>query len=39
MTIDEMADTWALYLAVGEGLRLAAQTFTRDVMLRSCCAS
>jgi mercuric reductase len=39
MTIDEMADTWAPYLAVGEGLRLAAQTFTRDVMLRSCCAS
>jgi hypothetical protein len=26
-------------LTVGEGLRLAAQTFTRDVTLLSCCAS
>jgi mercuric reductase len=39
MTVDEMADTWAPYLTVGEGLRLAAQTFTRDVELLSCCAS
>jgi mercuric reductase len=39
MTVDEMADTWAPYLTVGEGLRLAAQTFTRDVTLLSCCAS
>jgi mercuric reductase len=39
MTVDEMADTWAPYLTVGEGLRLAAQTFTRDVALLSCCAS
>jgi mercuric reductase len=39
MTVDEMADTWAPYLTVGEGLRLAAQTFTRDIALLSCCAS
>ena len=39
MTVDEMADTWAPYLTVGEGLRLAAQTFTRNVALLSCCAS
>jgi mercuric reductase len=39
MTVDEMADTWAPYLTVGEGLRLAAQTFTGDVTLLSCCAS
>jgi mercuric reductase len=39
MTVDEMADTWAPYLTVGEGLRLAAQSFTRDVTLLSCCAS
>ena len=39
MTVEEMADTWAPYLTVGEGLRLAAQTFTRDIALLSCCAS
>jgi mercuric reductase len=39
MTVDEMADTWAPYLTVGEGLPLAAQTFTRDIALLSCCAS
>jgi mercuric reductase len=39
MTVDEMADTWAPYLTVGEGLRLAAQAFTREVALLSCCAS
>jgi len=39
MTVDEMADTWAPYLTIGEGLRLAAQTFTRDITLLSCCAS
>jgi mercuric reductase len=39
MTVDEMAETWAPYLTVGEGLRLAAQTFTRDIALLSCCAS
>ena len=39
MTVDEMADTWAPYLTVSEGLRLAAQAFTRDVKLLSCCAS
>jgi mercuric reductase len=39
MTVDEMADTWAPYLTVAEGLRLAAQTFTRDIALLSCCAS
>jgi mercuric reductase len=38
-TVDEMANTWAPYLTVGEGLRLAAQTFTRDIALLSCCAS
>jgi mercuric reductase len=39
MTVDQMAATWAPYLTVGEGLRLAAQTFTRDTALLSCCAS
>jgi mercuric reductase len=39
MAVDELVDTWAPYLTVGEALRLAAQTFTRDVALLSCCAS
>jgi mercuric reductase len=39
LTVDEIADTWAPYLTTGEGLRLAAQAFTRDVALLSCCAS
>jgi mercuric reductase len=39
MTVDEMADTWAPYLTMAESLKLAAQTFTRDVSKLSCCAS
>jgi mercuric reductase len=39
MTVDEMADTWSPYLTMAEGLKLAAQTFTRDVSKLSCCAS
>jgi hypothetical protein len=39
MTVDQMADTWAPYLTVAEGLRLAAQTFTRDIALLSCCGT
>jgi mercuric reductase len=39
MTVDEIAETWAPYLTAAEGLRMAAQTFTRDIALLSCCAS
>lgn len=39
MTVAELADTWAPYLTMGEGLRLAAQAFTRDVAKLSCCAA
>lgn len=39
MTVTQMADTWAPYLTMAEGLKLAAQTFTRDVSKLSCCAS
>src|SRR6266542_497790 len=39
MTVSELADTWAPYLTIGEGLRLAAQAFTRDVTKLSCCAA
>ncbi len=39
MTVDELASAWAPYLAMAEGLKLAAQTFTRDVAKLSCCAA
>jgi len=39
MTIGELAGTWAPYLTLGEGLKLAAQTFTRDITELSCCAA
>jgi len=39
MTVDELASAWAPYLTMAEGLKLAAQTFTRDVAKLSCCAA
>lgn len=39
MTVHEMARLWAPYLTMAEGLKLAAQTFTRDVTKLSCCAA
>ena len=39
MTVDEIATTWAPYLAMAEGLKLAVQTFDRDVAKLSCCAA
>lgn len=39
MTVRELAETWAPYLTMAEGLKLAAQTFTRDVSRLSCCAA
>ena len=39
MTVDELARTWAPYLTMAEGLKLAAQTFERDVSKLSCCAA
>jgi mercuric reductase len=39
MTVQQLADGWAPYLTMAEGLRLAAQTFTRDVARLSCCAA
>ena len=38
-TIEQLASIWAPYLTYGEGLRLAAQTFTRDISKLSCCAA
>ncbi|MGH9023927.1 MAG: mercury(II) reductase [Acidimicrobiia bacterium] len=38
ITTAELAVTFTPYLTMAEGLRLAAQTFTRDVARLSCCA-
>lgn len=39
LTVDDLANTWAPYLTMAEGIKLAAQTFTRDVSKLSCCAA
>jgi mercuric reductase len=39
ITVEELSHTWAPYLAMAEGLKLAAQTFERDVAKLSCCAA
>ncbi|SDU24943.1 mercury(II) reductase [Jiangella alkaliphila] len=39
MTVTQLASTWSPYLTMAEGLKLAAQTFTRDVSKLSCCAA
>jgi mercuric reductase len=39
LTTEQLAATWAPYLTFAEALRLAAQTFTRDVSKLSCCAA
>ncbi len=39
MTIAEMADQLFPYLTMVEGLKLCAQTFTKDVKMLSCCAA
>jgi mercuric reductase len=39
MTVADLAQAWAPYLTMSEGLRLAAQAFSRDVSRLSCCAA
>ncbi|MEO8744039.1 MAG: mercury(II) reductase [Candidatus Dormiibacterota bacterium] len=39
VTVEQLGDTWGPYLTMGEALKLAAQTFTRDVSKLSCCAA
>jgi mercuric reductase len=39
MTVTDLAGAWAPYLTMSEGLRLAAQAFSRDVSRLSCCAA
>jgi mercuric reductase len=38
LTVDDLADTIFPYLTTVEGLKLAAQAFSKDVALLSCCA-
>jgi len=38
MTVHDLSDQLFPYLTMVEGLKLAAQTFTRDVKQLSCCA-
>jgi mercuric reductase len=38
MTVDQIAETWAPYLTMAEGLRLAAGLFSDSDKPRSCCA-
>ena len=38
MTVQELADQLFPYLTMVEGLKLAAQTFNKDVTQLSCCA-
>ena len=39
LTVADLADAWAPYLTMAEGLKLAAQTFSSDVSRLSCCAA
>jgi mercuric reductase len=38
-TIKQLANSWNPYLTIGEGIHLAAQSFTRDPSKLSCCAA
>ncbi len=38
MTVQELGDTLFPYLVMAEGIKLAAQTFTKDISQLSCCA-
>ncbi|MBV7697360.1 pyridine nucleotide-disulfide oxidoreductase [Streptomyces sp. TRM70350] len=38
MAVGQLARAWAPYLTMAEALKLATQTFTRDVDRLSCCA-
>ncbi len=39
LTVDDLANTWAPYLTMSEGLKLASQAFTRELSRLSCCAA
>jgi mercuric reductase len=39
LTVDDLTSTFHPYLTASEGIKLAAQTFTKDVAKLSCCAA
>ena len=39
ISIDDLAGAFHPYLTLSEGIKLAAQTFTKDVKKLSCCAA
>jgi mercuric reductase len=39
MTVEQVAGSWAPYLTMAEGIKIAAQSFTTDASRLSCCAS
>ena len=39
LTVRDLTDTFAPYLTMSEGLKLAAQSFSRDTARLSCCAA
>lgn len=39
LTVDDLANAWAPYLTMSEGLKLASQAFTRELSRVSCCAA
>jgi len=39
LTIEELIGTLHPYLTLGEGIRLAAQTFDKEISALSCCAA
>ena len=39
LTVKDLTDTFAPYLTMSEGLKLAAQSFERDPSKLSCCAA
>jgi mercuric reductase len=39
LTVRDLTDTFAPYLTMSEGLKLAAQSFSRDPAKLSCCAA
>ncbi|MGI8809932.1 MAG: hypothetical protein ACR2KK_19235 [Acidimicrobiales bacterium] len=39
LTVDDLANAWAPYLTMSEGLKLVAQSFKGDVKKLSCCAA
>jgi mercuric reductase len=39
LTVKDLTDTFAPYLTMSEGLKLAAQSFSRDPARLSCCAA